>query len=353
MPYVDAGRFRRILRSPAAHPCAVRAIFARRSSPNGCRRSWRPLRSQARRSWSRSTRECSSPRPLTSSARSARRLASLHADTRLASRPARKRRQARALRSVHAARFACRGSLAQVVVSPREPGAVRMSFLPPIPSARSARRWLPILLLGTVVAAGRIPAQGTTRSADARLRALYTAEWTWREREMSGSATRFARVDAASQQTRLAYWTRALATLDSIPRNRLSPEERINAEVFAVLDPCPGQRHPVPDVRGAVQQRHLLLVGVHAAPGLRDRRGVPQLHHAAARHAAVLRRADDEHARGSGARVLGATGVGGGARPDDRAVCRAGQRPTRCSRHSPRCRRRSRRRSRPRCAPRG
>jgi uncharacterized protein (DUF885 family) len=39
-------------------------------------------------------------------------------------------------------------------------------------------------------------------------------------------------VDAASQQARLAYWTRVLAALDSIPFDRLSPEERINAQVF-------------------------------------------------------------------------------------------------------------------------
>ena len=39
-------------------------------------------------------------------------------------------------------------------------------------------------------------------------------------------------MDAASQQARLAYWTRTLATLDSIPLAQLSPEERINAQVF-------------------------------------------------------------------------------------------------------------------------
>jgi uncharacterized protein (DUF885 family) len=39
-------------------------------------------------------------------------------------------------------------------------------------------------------------------------------------------------VDAAAQQARLAYWTRALAALDSIPFAELSPEEQINAQVF-------------------------------------------------------------------------------------------------------------------------
>jgi uncharacterized protein (DUF885 family) len=78
-------------------------------------------------------------------------------------------------------------------------------------------------------------------SANARLRALYTAEWTWRQREMArrsddpgeaGASDHFPRVDAASQQARLAYWTRALASLDSIPLARLSPDVRVNADVF-------------------------------------------------------------------------------------------------------------------------
>ena len=78
-------------------------------------------------------------------------------------------------------------------------------------------------------------------SADARLRALYTEEWNWRRQEMgrrsdepgeAGASDRFPKVDAASQLTRLAYWTRTLATLDSIPLDELSPEEKVNAQVF-------------------------------------------------------------------------------------------------------------------------
>ena len=71
-------------------------------------------------------------------------------------------------------------------------------------------------------------------SADARLRALYTEEWTWRQQEMGGGGSNasFPRVDAATQQARLAYWTKALATLDTIPFADLSPEEKVNAQVF-------------------------------------------------------------------------------------------------------------------------
>jgi uncharacterized protein (DUF885 family) len=72
-------------------------------------------------------------------------------------------------------------------------------------------------------------------SADARLRALYTDEWDWRGKEMlrgGGSSDRFPRVDAASQQARLAYWTKTLTTLDTIPFDQLSAEEKINAQIF-------------------------------------------------------------------------------------------------------------------------
>src|SRR5688500_11960872 len=66
-------------------------------------------------------------------------------------------------------------------------------------------------------------------SADARLQALYTEEWEWRGKELirgGSTSDRFPRVDAASQQARLAYWTKTLATLDTIPFDQLSAEEK-------------------------------------------------------------------------------------------------------------------------------
>jgi uncharacterized protein (DUF885 family) len=93
------------------------------------------------------------------------------------------------------------------------------------------------LLIARPVAA---QAQAGGASADERLRQLYTEEWTWRQREMGrepgpgdrGVSDRFPRVDAASQQARLEYWTKALAAVDAIPFDQLSPEERVNAQVF-------------------------------------------------------------------------------------------------------------------------
>jgi uncharacterized protein (DUF885 family) len=106
-----------------------------------------------------------------------------------------------------------------------------------------ARCLLTCLVLCALLAlsphAAQTPRDAT--SADARLRALYTEEWNWRQKELArigdqyaeaGTADRFPKVDAASQQARLAYWTKALATLDGIPFDQLSPEEKVNAQVF-------------------------------------------------------------------------------------------------------------------------
>src|SRR5688572_26757838 len=105
---------------------------------------------------------------------------------------------------------------------------------------------LMLAALATTIPLSRAAAQAPagspdTRSADARLRALYTAEWSWRQREMArrsdepgeaGASDHFPRVDSATQDARRAYWTRALATLDSIPSAQLSLEEQVNAQVF-------------------------------------------------------------------------------------------------------------------------
>lgn len=99
-------------------------------------------------------------------------------------------------------------------------------------------RWL--LVPGALAFAAR-PSGAQAGRADASLRALYTAEWTWRQHEMvrisdapgdAGAGDRFPSVDAASQLRRYDYWRRTLASLDSIPLAQLSPEERVNAQVF-------------------------------------------------------------------------------------------------------------------------
>lgn len=81
-------------------------------------------------------------------------------------------------------------------------------------------------------------------SADAKLKALYTAEWEWRGEQLArepdeegrgATADHLPSVDAATEQERLAYWTQVLAELDKIPLSQLSPEEKINAQVFRTM----------------------------------------------------------------------------------------------------------------------
>src|SRR3546814_10335050 len=77
-------------------------------------------------------------------------------------------------------------------------------------------------------------------SADARLRALYEAEWQWRMKEYGRvkeegewvEGDTLPHVDAATQLRRLAYWEKTLAALKETPVDQLAPEERINAAVF-------------------------------------------------------------------------------------------------------------------------
>ncbi|MEI4506610.1 DUF885 family protein [Sphingopyxis sp. CCNWLW253] len=97
---------------------------------------------------------------------------------------------------------------------------------------------VPAIVLSAPAFAQSAP-QAASQSADARLKALYDAEWQWRTKELAldpdgerEGSDRLPSVDAASQARRAAYWNKALTELNKIPFDQLSPEERINAEVF-------------------------------------------------------------------------------------------------------------------------
>jgi len=97
--------------------------------------------------------------------------------------------------------------------------------------------WTFVATLLCLAVAG--PAVAAT-PVDARLKALYEAEFKWRRAEEardlgfgpSSLTDRLPRVDPAAQARRLAYWDKVLAELDRIPLAELSPEERVNAQVF-------------------------------------------------------------------------------------------------------------------------
>jgi uncharacterized protein (DUF885 family) len=101
------------------------------------------------------------------------------------------------------------------------------------------------LVLAVLLSApGALVAQTATNDADQRLKALYDAEWEWRQKEFArvpGEVGRRAaddhlpRVDAATQRKRLEYWQKTLAELDRIPLDQLSSAEKINAQVFRAV----------------------------------------------------------------------------------------------------------------------
>ncbi|MBP2159332.1 MULTISPECIES: DUF885 family protein [Asticcacaulis] len=83
------------------------------------------------------------------------------------------------------------------------------------------------------------PAVQAGVSADANLKALYEAEWAWRQAEFGRSipgrgadGPTLPSVTPETYARRLAYWDKALKMLDQIPVDQLSHDERINAEVF-------------------------------------------------------------------------------------------------------------------------
>jgi uncharacterized protein (DUF885 family) len=78
-----------------------------------------------------------------------------------------------------------------------------------------------------------------TQSADSRLKAIYTAEWKWREDQFPDDEDsqkpiqdHLPKVDPATQSMRLAKWQDTLAQLDALPRADLSPAEQLNYAVY-------------------------------------------------------------------------------------------------------------------------
>jgi uncharacterized protein (DUF885 family) len=93
------------------------------------------------------------------------------------------------------------------------------------------------LLALAVVVIFASPAAG--QNADARLRAIYTSEWQWREAQFADDedgvkpvVDHLPKVDAATQAMRLAYWRAVMKKLDAIPAAQLSPRERVNYDVY-------------------------------------------------------------------------------------------------------------------------
>ncbi|MGN6516485.1 MAG: DUF885 domain-containing protein, partial [Rhizomicrobium sp.] len=99
--------------------------------------------------------------------------------------------------------------------------------------------------MAILVAAAMVPAQaaspkGSKMSADAQFKALYTKEWKWREEQFPGGeddshkgvVDHLPKVDRATQDARQKYWEEVLTEAKAIPRDKLSPKEQINYDVY-------------------------------------------------------------------------------------------------------------------------
>jgi uncharacterized protein (DUF885 family) len=97
------------------------------------------------------------------------------------------------------------------------------------------------LAIAAVCLMGCLPAYAAPASAaDAQLRAIYNAEWTWRQQQRhedeeddtNGIRADLPKVDAATQLARRRHWEGVLKQLDGVAVNRLSAQERINYAVY-------------------------------------------------------------------------------------------------------------------------
>src|SRR3954447_22023479 len=80
--------------------------------------------------------------------------------------------------------------------------------------------------------------------ADSQFKSIYEKEWAWRQaqrgEEDDDAATASQRkvkaelpkVDPATQEAKLRYWTNVLQQLDSINASALSPAEQVNYAVY-------------------------------------------------------------------------------------------------------------------------
>jgi len=84
------------------------------------------------------------------------------------------------------------------------------------------------------------PLHAADLGEDARFKAIYTAEWTWRDTQFPGEndddngpvVDHLPKTDEATQQARLAYWTHVLQQLDGLNRAALSPEGQIDFDIY-------------------------------------------------------------------------------------------------------------------------
>lgn len=95
-------------------------------------------------------------------------------------------------------------------------------------------------LIGGLLLAGTILDAHAAESAGTRFKAIYQAEWAWRNGQSDISASgepqpadgRLDDVGAASQQHRLDFWLKVQRQLEAIDPAGLSPDEQVDYAVY-------------------------------------------------------------------------------------------------------------------------
>lgn len=96
-----------------------------------------------------------------------------------------------------------------------------------------------ILVAGCIAASAAPCPAASPADADARFKAVYEAEWQWRDEQFPDNEDaqkpiqdHLPKVDPATQAMRLRTWQEVLRKLDAIPRAELSPAEQLNYDVY-------------------------------------------------------------------------------------------------------------------------
>ncbi|HVY90519.1 MAG TPA: DUF885 family protein [Hyphomonadaceae bacterium] len=96
------------------------------------------------------------------------------------------------------------------------------------------------ILAATLCACASMSATPHETAADAKFRAIYEKEWTWRtslpspddDDDEDNPPKSWPRVDPKSQSDRLAYWTDVIRQLDALDQKALSPQQQINLAIY-------------------------------------------------------------------------------------------------------------------------
>ncbi|MDE2138853.1 MAG: DUF885 domain-containing protein, partial [Gammaproteobacteria bacterium] len=96
-----------------------------------------------------------------------------------------------------------------------------------------------LLALLTAAGLGSCSHESPQQAADARFRAIYEAEWSWRKEQLAAEedtaapvADHLPKVDPASQEARRAYWEATLAKVNALARASLSGEAQLNYDIY-------------------------------------------------------------------------------------------------------------------------